>query len=343
MKNIVAIGGGTGTFGVLSGLKKYTQHLTAIVNMTDSGSSTGILRDELGVLPPGDIRQCLIALSDSDYLLRQLFNYRFQQGKLTGHNFGNLFLAALEKVTGSFEKAVKEAGNILSIRGKVIPVTTQNVHFCAKLKNGRNICGEKEVTKLNFFEQPVKNFFLKPKAVANPEAIKAIKKADIIVIGPGNLYSSLVPIFLTKGIAEAIRKSKAKKIYNCNLMTKPTQTEGYQVHDFAAVIEKYLGGQVLDFVIFNNKKPPADLIKRYAAEGEKFVGYDMNILENKRYLAVPADLVSKKIWRKSDGDIFLRRTLIRHDPFKLAELILTLGEIKNVLKYLKIKPHAHSL
>lgn len=335
VKNIVVIGGGTGTFVVLSGLKKYTQNLTAIVNMTDSGSSTGILRDELGVLPSGDIRQCLIALSNSDYLLRQIFNYRFKEGGLIGHNFGNLFLAALEKITGSFDKAVREAGNILSIRGKVIPVTIQNVHFCAKLKNGKVVCGEREVSKLNFFEQPIKNFFLRPKAAANLEAIKAIKKADIIVIGPGNLYSSLVPIFLTNGVAEAIRISKAKKIYNCNLMTKPSQTDNYQVHDFAEVIEKYLGGPVLNFVTFNSRKPPDDLIKKYAAQGEKFVNYDFNILKNKHYLAVPADLVSKKIWQKPKGDIFIKRTLVRHNPNKLAELILALGEIKNILKVLK--------
>lgn len=337
MKNIVVIGGGTGTFVVLSGLKKHTPNLTAVVNMTDSGSSTGILRDELGVLPPGDVRQCLVALAESDYLLRQLFNYRFKEGGLTGHNFGNLFLAALEKVTGSFDKAVREAGSILSICGKVIPITTQSAHLCAQLKNGQLIKGEKEISKLDFLQQPVDNFFLQPVARANREAIKAIKKADIIVIGPGNLYSSLVPTLLIKGIARAIRASRAKKIYNCNLMTKPGQTDGYKVHQFVEVIEKYLGGPTLDFVVFNSKRPPADLVKKYATQGEKVVEYDRVALRNKHYLTIPADLLSRKIWRKPEGDIFIRRTLIRHDPNKLAQLILTLGELKNILKVLKKK------
>jgi len=335
MKNIVVIGGGTGTFVVLSGLKKYTHNLTAVVNMTDSGSSTGILRDELGVLPPGDIRQCLVALSGSDYLLRQLFNYRFVEGRLTGHNFGNLFLAALEKVTGSFNTAVKEAGNILSICGTVLPVTVQNVSFCAQLKDNKIIKGEDKISAMDFIKNPVRRFFLQPSADINPEVVRAIKKADLIVIGPGNLYSSLIPIFLTKGISEAIRCSKAKKIYNCNLMTKPGQTDGYNVHDFASVIEKYLGGQVLDFVIFNSKKPSDDLIKRYATQGEKLVNYDVDFLKKQCYTAVPADLISRRVWNKPKGDVFIKRTLIRHDPDKLAKIIFTVSEIKNMMKIFK--------
>ena len=337
MKNIVVIGGGTGTFVVLSGLKKYTQNLTAIVNMTDSGSSTGILRDELGVLPPGDIRQCLVALSNSDYLLRQLFNYRFTEGRLAGHNFGNLFLAALEKVTGSFEEAVKEASNILSIYGKVIPVTTQNTHFCVKLADGQIIKGEQNVGQLDFIKQPIKQFFLEPRAVANPEAIKAIRRADIIVIGPGDFYASLIPIFLTKGIPEAITTAKAKKIYNCNLMTKSGQTDDYQVHDFVEIIEKYLGGPVLDFVIFNNKKPLPELIARYAVQGEKFVQYTPEELRGRHYIAIPADLVGKKVWQKPAGDNLKKRTFIRHDQDKLAKLVLATGEMKEILKVFRNK------
>lgn len=328
--NIVVIGGGTGTFVALSGLKKYPVNLTAIVNMTDSGSSTGILRDELGVLPPGDIRQCLIALSDSDFILRQLFNYRFSEGKLAGHNFGNLFLAALEKVTGSFDRAVKEAGNILSVSGKVIPITVTNAHLYARMGNNKIIKGQNNIDNLNFIKNPIKEFFLEPKAKANPEAIKAIKAADIIIIGPGNLYSSLVPIFLVKDIAMTIRGSKAKKIYNCNLMTKPGQTDDFAVHHFAEVIEKYLGSGTIDFIIYNNKKPASDLIKKYAAQGEKLVVFDKGEFKNKKYLAIPADLISRKIWRKPKGDIYIKRTLIRHDPDKLAKLILAIGKYENL-------------
>lgn len=319
---IVCIGGGTGTFAVLSGLKKYPVSLSAIVTMADDGGSSGVLRDELGVLPPGDVRQCLIALSEEDVLLRQLFAYRFGLGPFLGHNFGNIFMAALEKLTGSFDKAVEKAAKVLNVKGEVIPVTLDRVRLVAKLESGKEIRGEKNITKSRLLSRhKLKKLFLQPKAIANPKAIKAISEADIIVIGPGNLYSSILPNFLVDGLPEAVRKSKAKKIYNCNLMTKFGHNDGFKVIDFAQTIEKYLGGEVLDYITFNTKKPSSYFLKKYAKEGE-FVEWDKDLLKDKRFIG--ADLISDKIQKQDPSDVLLQRSLIRHDPDKLARVIIKL-------------------
>ena len=252
---MVVLGGGTGTFTVLTGLKKYPFNLTAIVAMSDNGGSSGVLRDELGVLPPGDVRQCLIALSRSDKLMRDLMGYRFEKGGLKGLSFGNLLLSALEKVTGSFDGAVEKASEILRLDGRVIPATLDEVHLMAQV-GSRIIRGEEKIqmTKLN---GSLKHLWLEPVGRANPKALKAIKDADAIVIGPGNLYASLVPNLLVHGIPEAIKKSKAKKIFICSLMTKVEHTRNFSVADYTAAIEKYLGSPV-DVVIYNNKKPDAE-------------------------------------------------------------------------------------
>src|SRR5277367_4148896 len=203
IKKVVVIGGGTGNFVVLRGLKKYQLDLTAIVSMADDGGSTGILRDELGVLPPGDVRQCLVALSNSSRLMRSLMNYRFENGGLGGHSFGNLLLSALEKVTGSFEKAVEEAGKILYIRGKVIPVTTNQVRLKMVLANRKVLEGEKEVYLSQEIDQGYTTIYLEPDPKANPRAIDEIMNADLIVLGPGGLYTSLIPNLLVEGISDA--------------------------------------------------------------------------------------------------------------------------------------------
>ncbi|MEK7160602.1 MAG: gluconeogenesis factor YvcK family protein [Patescibacteria group bacterium] len=311
MKKIVVIGGGTGTFVVLSGLKKYTKNISAIVNMSDNGRSTGRLRDELGVLPPGDIRSCLVALSETE-LLRDLFNYRFQEGKgLAGHNFGNLFLTALEKITGNFERAVEQAAKVLAIEGEVIPSTTQNVNLYARLENGQEIKGQTQIDKpLHNGNLKIEKVWLRPKARATKRALRALKEADLIVIGPGDLYTSIIPNFLVAGITTAIKHSVARKIYICNLMTKFGETNDFSVQDFAMVIEKYLGRGILNYVIFNEAAFPKKLFKAYAREKKFFVKFD---LEKKKsglkYLG--ADLISHK-------------TLIRHDPDKLARIILNI-------------------
>lgn len=316
-KQVVTIGGGTGNFTLLTGLRNYPLDLSVIVSMADNGGSTGLLRDELGVLPPGDIRQCLVALSSSDKTMRTLMNYRFSGGKLSGHNFGNLFLSALEKTTGSFDRAIDEAAKILRINGRVIPVTLDNIQLVAYLRNGQIVRGEHTIEYKNLSN--LKKIALEPKAKANPKAIEAIKNADMIIIAPGDLYQSIIPNLLVSGIVSAIQESKAKKIYVCNLMTKPKHTDGYSVKDFSNHIELYLKSK-LDFIIYNNKLPSNKLITRYAEEGERPVSIDQG-LDKRRFIG--KDLISRKIAQPTKGDL-IQRNLIRHNPQKIAETIVSL-------------------
>ncbi len=321
LKNIVVIGGGTGTFTVLSGLKKYPHNLTAIVSMADDGGSTGRLRDELGVLPPGDIRQCLVALSEADLSLRKLFNYRFESGNLKGYSFGNLFISAFEKITGDINKALIDISNVLKIKGKVLPVTLDKVQLKAKLENGVELNGENEINNSWLLSKfGIKKLFLNPRPKANPKAIQSILDADIIIIGPGNIYCSIVPNFLIRGIPEAIKKSKAIKIYNCNLMTKHGHTDRFSVYDFVNVIEQYLGSRIFDYITFNAKKPSSALLTKYSSEGE-WVEFNKKISDDKRF--VGADLVSSIFYCQNPADE-LKRTLIRHDSDKLAKTIISL-------------------
>ncbi len=312
-KNIVVIGGGTGCFTVLSGLKKYPVYLSAIVSMADNGGSTRILREEFGILPPGDVRQALIALSRSEKSLANLFNYRFNEGSgLSGHSFGNLLITALERIKGSFEKAIEEAGRILDIKGEVVPVTLQSTHLYAELENNQTIKGE---TNIDIPKHDptlkIKKIYLKPKAKANKRAKSAISKADLIVIGPGDLYTSILPNLLVKGIPEAIRKSKAKKVYVCNLMTKRGETNKFCRLDFVEEIEKYLSGKFLDYVIVSNKKPSSARIAKYEKEGAIFV--KCNSKNN-----------SRKKPKIIKGDFSRKKGFIRHDPNKLAKIFIEL-------------------
>lgn len=317
MKSIVTIGGGTGQFTLLSGLKKYPVKLTAVVSMADDGGSTGVLRDELGVLPPGDIRQCLVALSEADGIVRELFNYRFDAGGMKGHNFGNIFLSALEKISGNFEEAVRVAGMVLATRGTVIPVTTQD----ARLMSGRGdlcVAGQYAIETAELPKDP--DLRLEPEVYANPKAVEALEAADCIVIGPGNWYCSILPNLLVKGVPEAIRRSRAKVVVNCNLMTKKGHTDGFTVDDFVRGIERYVGDGRVDFVTCNSRVPEQELLDRYAAEGEFPVAPVQETAKgNLRYL--PADLISRDIPVLKAGDP-IRRTLIRHDPATLAALIV---------------------
>lgn len=315
-KNIVVIGGGTGTFTALTGLKKYEANLTAIVAMTDSGGSTGALRDELGVLPPGDVMRCIVALSTQDKLMRSLMDYRFEGGTLKGHRFGNLLLSALEKTTGSFQSAVERASDILRTNGRVIPSTLDKVHLMAQVENDI-IRGEEQIqiTKLN---GSLKHLWIEPVARANPKALGAIRDADAIVLGPGGFYSSIVTNLLVRDIPEAIRQSKAKKIFICNLMTKAEHTDGYSVADYTATLEKYLGGPV-DTVIFNNKMPEENLLKRYAREGDTLTSWD-NLPEG-RELCGANLLATRETSFTKIGTPGLEASLVRHDSAKLASAI----------------------
>ena len=316
MKKAVVIGGGTGTFTVLSGLKSYKLDLSAIVAMSDSGGSTGILRDELGVLPPGDVARCLVALSSSDKLMRGLMDYRFEGGNLAGHRFGNLLLSALAKMTGSFDSAVEKVGDILRIEGHVIPVTLDKVNLVA-LVDSRIVHGEEEIqtTELNDCLEDIR---LEPQAQANPKALKAIRDADVIVIGPGNFYASIVPNLLVRGIPEAIRGSKATKIFVCNLMTKAEHTHGYSVADYTRALEKYLGGGV-DVVIYNNAVPPEEDLKKYARAKDELISWQH--LPEVRKL-VGANLLARRVVQiQKIGTPSLESSLVRHDSAKLAAVI----------------------
>jgi len=322
MKKIVTIGGGTGTFTVLSGLRKYPVELSAIVAMSDDGGSTGRLRDEFGVLPPGDLRQCLVALSEGNGVMRKLFNYRFQKGELAGHNFGNIFISTLEQVTGSLDKALDVVGKILNIRGRVIPVTLSKVQLVAELNNGKVLEGESQIADYQLVSKfGIKKIYLKPKAKANPKALVAIREADVIVVGPGSLYASLIPNFLVGGIGKAIIKSKAKKVYIVNLMNKNGHADDFVVSDYVRVIEEKIGKKgIFDVVIYNTKKPATSLIRKYADEGEP-VGKGTKPKKGPRFIG--ADLLADGLKKTSKVD-FIRRTLIRHDSDKLARIIAKL-------------------
>ncbi len=313
-KNIVVIGGGTGVYTVLSGLKKYPVNLSAIVTMADSGGSSRILREDFGILPPGDVRRALVALSRSEKLLADLFSYRFKKGGLAGHSFGNLLITALERIKGDFEKAIEEAGKILNIKGEVIPVTLGNTNLCAILENGQIIEGENNIDVPKHSPNlKIEKVYLKPQAKINPRARSTILKADLIIIGPGDLYTSIIPNLLVKSISQAIKKSKAKKVYICNLMTKLGETNNFTGSDFIKEVEKYLGGKFLDYVIFNNKRPPSARVVKYEKEGAVFVKCNKDNFKNKKIKVIKGDFLRKK-------------GFIRHDPNKLTKTLLKIIE-----------------
>jgi uncharacterized cofD-like protein len=324
MKNIVIIGGGTGTFTLLSGLRKYPSNNSVIVSSADDGGSTGILRKDLGVFPPGDIRQCLVGLSYTQTEMRELFNFRFNKGGLAGHTAGNIILAALEKITGNTETAIEIASKMLNVRGQVLPASLTPTTLSAILQNGKKIIGEHfiddpfsaKATKGR--QSPIKKLILSS-ARANPNAIKALQQADVIIFGPGDLFTSVLPNILVKGVARAINKSKAKKVLVTNIMTKFGQTDGFKASDFVKVLESYLKGKI-NYVVANNKKPNVEILKKYAGEKAKFVEADIAGLSKTKVEAVSLDLLSTNIVKKTAGDK-LKRSILRHDPEKLAKII----------------------
>ncbi len=322
---VVAIGGGTGLPMVLAGLRHFTKDITAIVTVTDSGRSSGFIRKELGMLPPGDIRNCLVALSQthrSSQWLHKLFEYRFDGGVLKGMNMGNLVLAALSAITGSFELAVREAGEIFNIQGKVLPSTLADTHICARLTDGTTRREEVNVRALD--KAPIEEVFLEPAdAKPLPEALDEIHRADCIILGPGSLYTSVITNLLVRGIPEAIRESRAKVIFICNVAQQPGQTDGYKASDHVRTILKYLGEGALDYVLVNSARPPARIVKRYEAEKSPLVELDPE-LDKLGVKVIRADLVekidrSRVLWEKAD--------LLRHDPDKLAEQIRMLASV----------------
>ena len=246
---IVAIGGGTGLSSLLRGLKTYTSNLFAIVTVADDGGSSGRLRDEYRVLPPGDFRQCLIALADAEPLMKQLFDHRFKEGSLNGHSFGNLFIMAMADVTGNFEHALRESGKVLAVKGTIVPSTLQDVTLVASI-NGSNVEGESKIPKQN---GRISQVFLKPDgAQVNPEAAQAILNAELVVVGPGSLYTSILPNLLVEGMVEAIKASPALKVLVCNLASQQGETDGYGVDDYLRVIHDHVGVHLFDFVLVNS-------------------------------------------------------------------------------------------
>ena len=321
---IAVIGGGTGSFTLLSALKDHTSQIAALVNMADDGGSTGVLRDELGALPPGDVRQCLVALARSPQA-RDLFNYRFEEGSLKGHAFGNLFLTALEKMNGNFADGVMMASDILNIVGVVEPITLSNVRLAMKDGENEVVRGEFIIADQDFHgHRP--DMWLEPAAEANPAALAAIEQADVVIVAPGNLYGSLAPALIVPGIGKALAKSKATKLYVCNLVTKPGQTDGFKVHDFADEVERLAGEPFLDYVLYNTESPSDALLSKYAKEGELSVVYDEAAFADKSYKAVGANLLSSSIWQNKNASdpIAAQRTLIRHDSEAAARAIMDL-------------------
>ncbi|MBM3196927.1 MAG: YvcK family protein [Chlamydiae bacterium] len=318
MKRITTLGGGTGNYVVLRGLKEYPVDLTAIVTMSDDGGSTGILRDELGVLPAGDVRQCIVALSESSELMRNLMNYRFDESFLSGHTFGNIFLSALEKVTGSFETAIEEVSRVLNIKGKVVPVTTQHVRLKMILNNRKILESEKEIYLNDEIDQGYSGFFLDPYPKANPEAVKRIQEADAVIIGPGGLYTSVISNLLVDGVVETLKNSRAIKIFVVNLMNKKGQTTGFKVSDYVRQVELYLGEGVIDYIVVNSQTPPKELIDRYAEEGDLVECdlFDGRVIQTP--LLGPIDKANKR-------DL-LKRNLIRHDSDRLARILIHIIE-----------------
>ncbi|MGE5042434.1 MAG: gluconeogenesis factor YvcK family protein [Candidatus Levyibacteriota bacterium] len=314
-KNVVVIGGGTGVFTVLTGLKKYPYNLSAIVSMADDGGSTGLLREEFGTLPPGDIRRALVALSHTDNkIISDLFNYRFKsKGVLSGHSLGNLLLTALEKITGSFDQAVKEAVKILNVEGQVIPVTLKPTFLHAELEDGEIIVGETNIDiPKHDGSVPIKRVFLEPKVSANPEAVQAIKEADFVILGPGDLYTSILPNLITQDVVEALNETSAKVIYVVNIMTKYGETCGFTASDFVRVIKQHLGKTVVDYCIINTEMPTGEILKRYEEDKEEPVKFDAENFNNGIKVIT--------------GEFLRKGKFLRHNPQKLAKALSSIIE-----------------
>ena len=273
---IAAIGGGNGLSTMLRGLKNYTENLTAIVTVADDGGGSGRLREDLGMLPPGDIRNCMEALANTEPLMRQLMHYRFTEGSLAGQSFGNLFLAALNGISPSFDAAVRRMSEVLAITGRVLPVTTSDVQLQAEFENGASVIGESRITECKKAQdcrnRRVSLIPERPRAL--PEALEAIRQAEMIVLGPGSLYTSIIPNLLVDGIVEAIQGSDALKVYVCNIMTQDGETEGYTVSDHIEALFQHSAPGLFDLCLTNSAPIPEEMVRRYAQEGAEPIRCD---------------------------------------------------------------------
>lgn len=309
---VVAIGGGTGLSTMLRGLKAFTSNITAVVTVADDGGGSGVLRQELGMLPPGDIRNCILALADTEPLMEQLLQYRFKEGNLKGQSFGNLFLAAMDGISSSFVEAVRRMSDVLAVTGRVLPVTLENVTLCAELEDGTRVCGESRIGQHRQFNKcRIKRVYLDPAEVAPlDDVIEAIDQADVIVLGPGSLYTSILPNLLVRGICTAIKNSGALKIYVCNVMTQPSETEGYTVSDHIKALVDHSCEGIIDLCVVNNSFIPDDIREKYRNDGADQVVIDRGALESAGVKIIEGDYAS------------LKNNLVRHDPHKLAEAVI---------------------
>lgn len=313
---IVLLGGGTGSFTLLQGLKRLTPNLTAIVNMSDDGGSTGVLRDELGVLPPGDVRQCLAALSDLPEV-RDLFSYRFAHGRLKGQSLGNIIISGLELQYGNFEDAVRVASELLDVKGTVVPVTLQK--HTLMLRDGlRTVRGQGKIRTYRI-RRPNPKLWLSPGARINPAAEMAMLQADLVVIAPGGFYSSLLPLCMVTGVARAMQHTKATVVSVTNLVNKPGLTDDWHVADYVQHLESYLGAGVIDVVLYNTQTISDRLLKKYADDGEFPVHMEAARFAELPTRVIGARLVSKAVISQDPADTAIRRTLIRHDAMRVCD------------------------
>ncbi len=305
---VVALGGGTGLSTLLQGIKFFTSNVTAIVTVTDTGGSSGRLRDEMDVLPPGDIRNCLVALADAEPLIRNLFQYRFEEGDgLTGHSFGNLFITALSKVTGDFEKAIRASSKVLAIRGRVMPSSLEKVTLVGEFMDGAVAEGETTITERH---KPLRRIRLKPAdCAATPEALDAIENSDLIVLGPGSLYTSILPNLLIREIRDALLKSEATKVFVINIMTQPGETDGFSAYDHLRVLVEHTDPRLVDICVVNGSAVPPQMIAKYQEKGAELVRVDLDAIREKGYEVIEGPVL------KVDGQV-------RHDPMALSRLIL---------------------
>ena len=307
---IVVLGGGSGLAALLSGLKHHTANLTAVVTVADDGGSSGRLRRELGMLPPGDIRNCLVGLADDESLMSRLFQYRFTDGGLEGHSFGNLFVAALTGVTGDFEAAVQESTRILKVGGRVLPATLENVVLHAELQGGERVAGESTITASDHLPRRVWLEPDKPRAV--PQALVAVAEADLVVLGPGSVYTSIVPNLLIPEMREALRHMRGRVVYVCNVMTQPGETDGFSAADHLSALYRHGAAGLVDDVVVNDTPASPGIVAAYRAQGAQPVVTDVAALAVLGVRVVHADIAA-------EGDVF------RHDPERLAAVLVRLA------------------
>ncbi|SCN25959.1 LPPG:FO 2-phospho-L-lactate transferase [Clostridium sp. N3C] len=308
----MVIGGGTGLSTMLRGLKYYTSNITAIVTVADDGGGSGDLREDLGILPPGDIRNCILALADTEPIMEELLQYRFTDGRLKNQSFGNLFLAAMDGISNNFEEAVQKMSSVLAVTGRVMPVTLDNMVLKAKFKNGNIVEGESAIP-VKALEQntSIERIFIEPEdAKPLEDALKAIEEADAIILGPGSLYTSVIPNLLVKDIAKAVRKSSALKLYVSNIMTQPGETDGYDAGDHVNAIYKHVNENFLDYIIVNAGKIDMQLEEKYKYEGSQLVEINYKKLKKLGVGVIEGDFVKVK------------KGFIRHDAEKLASILI---------------------